>query len=67
MISLKLKIKEQRLKKDWSIRKLSILSGVARGYLSELEHDIYENPSIYVLCKLKKAFNCTFDDLIDCD
>jgi transcriptional regulator with XRE-family HTH domain len=64
---LKLKIKEQRLKKKWSVRKLSIISGVSIGYLSELEHDIYENPSVRVLCKIKKALGCTLDDLIECD
>jgi len=62
-----LKIKEERLKRKWSIRKLSIVSGVSKGYLSELEHDIYENPSIRVLCKLKSAIGCTLDDLVDCE
>jgi putative transcriptional regulator len=63
---LKLKIREQRLKKNWSMRKLSIISGVSIGYISELEHDIYENPSVRVLCKIKTALKCTLDDLIDC-
>jgi transcriptional regulator with XRE-family HTH domain len=67
VISLKLKIKEQRLKRKWSIRKLSLISGVSKGYLSELEHDVYENPSVMVICKIKKALNCSLDDLIDCD
>lgn len=67
VVSLKLKIKEQRLKRRWSIRKLSLISGVARGYLSELEHDVYENPSVRVLCKLKNALGCTLDELVECD
>jgi XRE family transcriptional regulator, master regulator for biofilm formation len=67
VISVKLKIKEQRLKRKWSIGKLSALSGVSKGYISELEHDIYENPSVRLLCKLKNALGCTFDDLIECE
>jgi transcriptional regulator with XRE-family HTH domain len=63
---MKLKIKEQRLKRKWSIGKLSVLSGVSKGYLSELEHDVYENPSVRVICKIKKALGCTLDELIDC-
>jgi transcriptional regulator with XRE-family HTH domain len=63
---MKLRIKEQRTMKRWSLGKLSVLSGVSKGYLSELEHDIYENPSVRVLCKIKKALGCTLDDLIEC-
>lgn len=63
---MKLRIKEIRIKKRWSLGKLSVLSGVSKGYLSELEHDVYENPSVRVLCKIKKALGCSFDDLIDC-
>jgi transcriptional regulator with XRE-family HTH domain len=64
---LKTKIKEQRLKRKWSINKLSLISRVSKGYISELESDIYENPSIRVLCKLKHALGCTLDDLVDCE
>lgn len=64
---MRLKIKEQRLKRKWSMRKLSIISGVSIGYISELEHDIYENPSVRVLCKIKTALGCLLDDLVDCD
>jgi len=64
---MKLKIQEQRTNKKWSIRKLSLISGVARGYISELENDIHENPGIKVMCKIRRALDCTLDDLVSCE
>jgi len=53
-----------RVNKGYSIRKVSLKSGVARGYISDLCNGKYHNPSLDVLIKLTKAFNCTLNDLI---
>lgn len=63
---MKIKIKEIRMQKEWSISKLSIKSGIAKGYISEIETGKYKNPSIKVLCNLCNALGCTLNDLVDC-
>jgi transcriptional regulator with XRE-family HTH domain len=65
--SMKIKLREQRLRRRWSLRKLSIFSGIAHGYLSELERGKYKNPSVLVLCRIAKALGCKIDDLIECE
>lgn len=60
-------LKELRKQKKVSIRQLSIKTGIARGYLSELERDVHDNPTIDVVCKLCKVLGCTPNDLIHCD
>ncbi|WP_297634701.1 helix-turn-helix transcriptional regulator [uncultured Clostridium sp.] len=57
-------IKIRRIKMRLSNRELSALSQVSRGYISELEEDKYDNPSLKVICSLAKALNCTPNDLI---
>lgn len=64
---MKIKIKQIREQKSMCINELSAKSGVARGYLTELEQGKYNNPSIKVLCKLSKTLGCKIDDLVDCD
>jgi putative transcriptional regulator len=64
---MRLKIKEVRRNRKISQTQLSNISGVARGYLSELESGKYNNPGICVLCKLKCALGCTLDELVDCE
>lgn len=64
---MRLKIKELRKKKRLSRRQLSLKSGVARGYISELESGKYDNPTIKVLCKLCKILGCTLEELVDCE
>ena len=65
MIFLKLKTKELRKKKKLSVAQLSKISGVARGYLYEIEIGKYKNPGVEVICKLCKALDCTPNDLIN--
>jgi putative transcriptional regulator len=60
-----LNITEMRKEKGLSIRKLSLKSGIARGYISELCNGIQCNPSLDVLVKLAKAFDCTLDELVE--
>jgi putative transcriptional regulator len=58
-------IEDMRVKKDWSMNKLSLKSHIARGYISELCNGVYDNPSLDVLVKLAKAFKCTLNDLVE--
>ncbi|MCS6132107.1 XRE family transcriptional regulator [Clostridium botulinum] len=60
-----LKTKEFREAKDLTISQLSYKSGVAIGYILELENGKYKNPSLQIVCKLSKALNITPNDLID--
>ena len=62
---MRLRIQELRKKKKLSKRQLSLKSGVARGYISELESGKYDNPTVRVLAKLSKVLCCTLDDLVD--
>lgn len=47
---------------EW--KELSLKSGVARGYITEMENGKYTNPSIEVVCKLCMALEITPNDLI---
>ncbi|WBW95281.1 helix-turn-helix domain-containing protein [Oceanirhabdus sp. W0125-5] len=66
-LAMRLKIEELRKKKKLSRRQLSLKSGVARGYISELESGKYDNPTVRVLVKLSKVLCCTLDELVDID
>jgi transcriptional regulator with XRE-family HTH domain len=63
---MKIKLTEIRNQKKWSQSKLSLISGVSRTYISEIEAGKY-NPTIDIICKLTKALGCSLDDLVDCD
>ena len=58
------KIKYYRQEKGYSNKKLSELSGIARGYIVELEGAKYLNPSLKVICQMCKALEVTPNDLI---
>lgn len=60
-----LRIKEFRKLKSLTISQLSYKSGIARGYITELENGKYENPSLQIICKLSRALNITPNELID--
>lgn len=62
---VQLRLKEMRLAAGLSITELSDKSGVARSYISELENNVYDNPSITVLLKLKAVLGCSLDDLVE--
>lgn len=61
----KLMMKEYRKKQRLSLSQLSYKSGVARGYLSEIESGKYDNPSLSVICALCRALKITPNDLIN--
>lgn len=48
-----------------SQRTLSVKSGVSRSYICELEQGKYDRPSIFVICSLAMALECTLDDLVN--
>lgn len=51
------RIKEVRKKKNISLYKLSKLTGIARGYLSDLENNKKTNPSLSTMYKISVALN----------
>lgn len=57
-------LKQYRLDRGLNGKELSLKSGVARGYISEMELGRYINPSIEVVCKLCIALEITPNDLI---
>ncbi len=57
-------LKQYRLDKGLNGKELSLKSGVARGYITEMELGRYINPSIEVVCKLCIALEITPNDLI---
>lgn len=57
-------LKQYRLTMGWTGKELSLKSGVARGYITEMELGRYTNPSIEVVCKLCVALEITPNDLI---
>jgi len=62
---MKLKLRELRRQKRMSQQKLSMKSGVAKGYISQIEKGQYK-PTIDIICKLCNALGCTPNDLLDC-
>lgn len=59
-----LRTEEIRKSKELTISQLSYKSGVAKGYLTELEGGKYSNPGVQVIGKLCKALKITPNDLI---
>lgn len=51
------KIKEARIKKGYSLRKLARETGIDVSYLSRIERGIYINPSQNIIDKLNKVLN----------
>lgn len=51
------RIKEVRKKKNISLYKLSKLTGISRGYLSDLENNKKTNPSLATMYKISVALN----------
>lgn len=51
------RIKEVRKKKNISLYKLSKITGIARGYLSDLENNKKTNPSLSTMYKISVALN----------
>lgn len=59
-----LNLKKIRLDKNYSINKLSKKTGISRAYITQLERDIYKNPTLDVILKLCKGLEVTPNELI---
>lgn len=57
-------IKERRLSKEWSKRKLAIKANISHSEVHRIENSERENPSIRVLNSLGEALNIPKDDLL---
>jgi putative transcriptional regulator len=53
-----------RSAKGFTVAELARRSGVARGYLCEMEKGKYDNPGLKIICSLCNALECTPNDLI---
>lgn len=69
MKETKLKIKQIRESKGLGLRELAEKSGIAIGYLSELENPLSKksNPTINVICKLAEALEVNPEELYECE
>lgn len=43
---------------------LSKMSGIAKGYITELENGVKDNPSMKIVCKICKVLEVTPNELI---
>ena len=59
------KIKELRMQKKWSLRRLAAESGVSFMYIRELEEGKKTKPSVDVILKLAQALGVTLNDLLN--
>jgi transcriptional regulator with XRE-family HTH domain len=57
---------EVRNEKNISTRELARISGVARSHIEKIEAGT-ANPSVEVMCKLSKALQVPFGNLVQCD
>ncbi len=56
-------IKEIRLKKNISLRRLSLMTNISRTYLRELENNKRVNPTIRILSDIAEALEVNIKDL----
>ena len=60
-----MKLKDLRLSKGLTVKQLSNKSGLAVGYISDLENGKADNPSKLTLSKLANALDVSISDLLD--
>lgn len=60
-------LEKYRKEKGFSVRQLSIQSGVSRTYITGIEEGIYHNPGIKIVCALCRTLKVSPNDLIDKD
>lgn len=58
-------LEKYRKEKGYSVRQLSIQSGVSRTYITGIEEGIYDNPGIKVICALCRTLKVSPNDLIE--
>jgi len=59
------RIKELRNRKGYSISKLALLAGVSKSYLSYIERELRNNPSLEFLGKLAVPLDTTLEHLLN--
>ncbi|MFP5112721.1 helix-turn-helix domain-containing protein [Bacillaceae bacterium C204] len=59
-----IKLNKLRKEKGYSINKLSELTGISKSYLSLLEREVQNNPSIDIIEKIAKALEVDINYLI---
>ncbi|MBB6453686.1 XRE family transcriptional regulator of biofilm formation [Salirhabdus euzebyi] len=59
------KIKHYRELKGYSISELAKRSEISKSYLSNLERDLKQNPSLHLLSKIASTLDITVEVLID--
>ncbi|WP_310259039.1 helix-turn-helix domain-containing protein [Fictibacillus barbaricus] len=59
------RVKKYRMDKGLSITALAEKAGVAKSYISALERNIQQNPSIQLLEKIADVLNISVDHLIN--
>ncbi|KIL48159.1 helix-turn-helix domain-containing protein [Jeotgalibacillus soli] len=61
------RVKSLRKEKKMSLSELAERAGVAKSYLSSLERDLQQNPSIQFLEKIAPVLGVTVNSLLDPD
>lgn len=61
------RLKELRVQKKLSIRRLAEISGVSPGLISDLENGHVNNTTIDSLCRLAKIFQVDVTELFRCE
>lgn len=63
-IEFEIKLKEVRKNKNLTLEQLSKMTYISKGYLSEIENGKQKNIGLCHVCKLLKALECNFYDLV---
>lgn len=58
------RVRNQRKKKGYSITELARAAHVSKSYLSYIERDIQQNPSLQILSKIASALDTSIDYLL---
>lgn len=64
---MKLFVKEIREQKGVSLSELSRLTGISKGFISDLENGKRKNVSVAKLCKIAEALNVEITRLFSCE
>lgn len=62
-MTIRIIVKEVRLKHDMSLRDLEKKSGVAKSTISNIENN-NTDAKVSTLCKIAKGIGCNLDDLV---
>ena len=63
-ITIKIKLKEVRQKKNITIRQLAVMSGISKSQIADIENE-KSIPTLYSLCKLAVALHVAPEKLYE--